>query len=65
MDVLADMKHRLSDKGIFSYAVLYACYVYGWDFVKARDFNLGRLPRPPNPVALQIYRGNPHPVPAP
>lgn len=65
IDALARTKASLEGKGVFSYPVLWACYHYGYDFVASRGFDLGRLPRPSDPVSRRVWAGEVHPVPPP
>jgi hypothetical protein len=65
IDVLAATKATLERKGAFSYPVLWACHHYGYDFVASRGFDLGRLPRPSDPVSRRVWAGDVHPVPPP
>lgn len=65
VDVLAGDKARLEAKGVFSYPLLWAVHAYGWDYVAARGFDIGRAPRPSNPLALRLYSGDAHPLEPP
>jgi hypothetical protein len=65
MDALARTKATLEAKGVFSYPLLWACHHYGYDFVASRGFDLGRLPRPSDPVSRRVWAGEVHPVPPP
>lgn len=62
VQVLAQDKARLEARGVFSYPLLWAVYVYGWDYVASRDFRMDRIPRPTNPLALRLYQGDPQPL---
>ena len=36
-----------------------------YDYVEARDFDEGRIPRPDHPLYRELWRGNLHPLPPP
>lgn len=65
LDHLAATKRALEAKGVFSYALLWAAYHYGYDFVAARGFDITRIPRPSDPIAYRLWSGDPHPVKPP
>jgi soluble lytic murein transglycosylase-like protein len=65
IDGLASIKAALVRKGVFSYPLLWAAYHYGTDYVEARGFDMGRVPRPSNPIARRLWSGEIHPVEPP
>ncbi|HMD60029.1 MAG TPA: transglycosylase SLT domain-containing protein [Opitutaceae bacterium] len=65
VDALASLKGRLSERGVFSYRLLWAAYHYGLDYVEARGFDMGRIPRPADPVSTRLWSGDTRPVDPP
>lgn len=65
VDYLAWCRSYLHKKGRFSYSLLLAAFHYGMDHVEQRDFDLGRIEPPENPVYRELWRGNLSPVPLP
>jgi len=62
---LGRLKDALSEKGKFSYPLLWASYHYGYDFVASHGFDMSRIPRPSDPVSYKLWSGAVHPVPPP
>jgi soluble lytic murein transglycosylase-like protein len=62
---LAKLKGELSEKGMFSYPLLWASYHYGYEFVASHDFDITRVPRPSDPISYKLWSGSVHPVPPP
>ena len=62
---LAATKAALEARGAFSYPLLWAAHHYGLDFVAAHGFDMSRIPRPSNPVAVRLWAGDIHPLSAP
>jgi soluble lytic murein transglycosylase-like protein len=62
---LAKLKGELSEKGKFSYPLLWASYHYGYEFVASHDFDITRVPRPSDPLSSKLWSGSIHPVPPP
>jgi hypothetical protein len=65
IDALAAIKQSLTAKGVFSYPMLWAGYRYGLVYVGARGFDPSRIPRPSDPVALELWSGAVHPLAPP
>ena len=65
VDSLASIKRALDARGVFSYPLLWEAYHHGLDYVEARGFDMGRIPRPSDPVARRLWLGEVHPVPPP
>jgi hypothetical protein len=62
MDALASIKKVLTEKGAFSYPMLWASYHYGIDYTTAHGFDMSRIPRPSDPVSYKLWAGNAHPL---
>jgi hypothetical protein len=62
IESLASIKASLSEKGVFSYPLLWASYHYGLDFTSAHGFDMGRIPRPSDPVSDKLWTGEVHPL---
>jgi hypothetical protein len=62
---LASIKGALVARGAFSYAMLWASYHYGLDFMAAHGFDMSRIPRPSDPISYKLWSGNVHPVDPP
>jgi soluble lytic murein transglycosylase-like protein len=62
MDELASIKRTLTQKGAFSYPMLWASYHYGIDFTAEHGFDMSRIPRPSDPISYKIWSGNAHPI---
>ncbi len=65
MDGLGAMKRTLTEKGVFSYPLLWASYHYGQDFVAAHGYEMSRIPRPSDTLSYRIWSGDIHPVAPP
>ena len=65
MDSLVGMKGSLTEKGVFSYPLLWASYHFGYDYVASHGFDMSRIPRPSDPIAYKIWAGDVHPISAP
>jgi len=65
IDHLAYLRSALHKKGKFSEPRWLAAFHYGLDYVEARDFDLGGIPVPANPIFRQLWSGNLTPVPPP
>jgi hypothetical protein len=65
MDTLSSMKRTLTDKGVFSYPMLWASYRYGLDYTAAHGFDMSRIPRPSDPISYKLWSGEAHPLPPP
>jgi len=65
MDYLAALKRDLAQRGHFSYRLLWAEYHYGFDYVAARGFDMGRIQRPSDPISFKLYSGDLRPVTPP
>jgi len=65
LDGLAAAKRALESRGAFSYPLLWAAHHYGLDYVAARGFDMGRIPRPPGPVAIRLWSGDARPLEPP
>ncbi len=65
VESLASLKSELERRGVFSYGLLWAAHHYGLEYVEQHHFELGRIPRPSDPVALRLLAGDPHPVAPP
>jgi soluble lytic murein transglycosylase-like protein len=65
IDYLAWCRHALHARGKFSDRLLLAAFHYGFDYVEARDFDEGRIPRPPSPIYRQLWDGRRRPVAPP
>jgi Transglycosylase SLT domain len=65
IDSLASMKQVLTEKGVFSYPLLWASFHYGVDYVEAHGFDMSRIPRPSDPVSYKLFTGDIHPVSPP
>ena len=65
VDYLAWCRSYLHKKGKFSYPLLLAAFHNGMDYVEQRDFDLGRIEAPENPIYRELWRGNLAPVPPP
>ena len=62
MDGLAAMKRALTEKGVFSYPLLWASYHYGLDYTEAHGFDMSRIPRPADPISYKLWAGEIHPI---
>jgi hypothetical protein len=62
---LASTKRVLTEKGKFSYPMLWASYHYGIDFTAAHAFDMDRVPRPSDAVAYKLCSGDIHPISPP
>ena len=62
IDRLATLKRALTARGVFSYPRLWATHQYGFDYVAARDFDMSRIDRPDNAIAVRMWRGDVEPV---
>ncbi|HEY5079607.1 MAG TPA: transglycosylase SLT domain-containing protein [Opitutaceae bacterium] len=62
IDSLGSLKEALVRKGAFTYPLLWASYHYGFDYVKARGFDMSRIPRPSDPVSYRLFTGEVRPV---
>jgi soluble lytic murein transglycosylase-like protein len=65
LEIMARMKQALAAKGVFSYPLLWASYHYGYDYVAARGFDIGRIPRPSDLTSYKLWSGEIHPVAPP
>ena len=65
LDALAQIKRDLDTKDMFSYPLLWASYHYGYDYVASRGFDMGRIPRPSDPIAYRLWSGEIHPLAPP
>ena len=65
VDYLAWCRSNLPQNQKFSYPVLLAVYLYGLDYVAARDFNLNKLDPPDSALGRELWRGNLTPLPPP
>jgi hypothetical protein len=62
MDSLASIKRTLTQKGVFSYPMLWASYHYGLDFTTEHGFDMSRIPRPSDPISYKLWSGDSHPI---
>jgi hypothetical protein len=62
MDALAATKKALTEKGVFSYPMLWASYHYGLDYTAAHGFDMSRIPRPSDPISYKLWSGQVHPI---
>jgi hypothetical protein len=65
MDSLAFEKRVLSERGRFTYPLLWASFHYGLDYVEAHGLDMSRIPRPSDPVSYRLFSGEVRPVKAP
>ncbi|HEY1793697.1 MAG TPA: transglycosylase SLT domain-containing protein [Opitutaceae bacterium] len=65
VDLLGNLKASLERRGHFSYALLWASYHYGLEYVAARGFDMGRIPRPADSVARRLWEGDRNAFPPP
>jgi Transglycosylase SLT domain len=63
--MLASDKRSLEGRNAFSYPLLWASHHYGFDYVEARGFDIGRIRPPSDPVSFRLFTGEVHPVPLP
>ena len=65
VDYLTWCRSELPPSRRSSYPLLFAAYLYGPDFVAARDFNLSPMLPPDNALGRELWRGNLTPLPPP
>ena len=65
IDYLAFCRSSLHAKGVFSYPLLLASFHYGYEFVRDRQFDLGRIPVPENAIYQKLWAGDLKPIPTP
>jgi soluble lytic murein transglycosylase-like protein len=65
VDYLAWCRNDLHRRGKFTEPMLLAAFHYGLDYVVQRDFDLGQVAAPDNPIYRELWRGNMTPVPPP
>lgn len=65
IEYLAHTRSVLHRRNAFSYPLLLAGFHYGLEYLEERNFDLGRVPIPPNEIYRQLWRGNLAPVPPP
>jgi len=65
VDYLAWCRSYLHQRKKFSYPLLLASFHHGIDYVVERDFDLGRIDPPDNPIYRQMWQGNLSPVAPP
>ena len=65
IDGLASIKKTLTEKGAFSYPMLWASYHYGLDYTAAHGFDMSRIPRPSDPISFKLWSGEVHPIAPP
>ena len=65
IEELALIKKALTERGVFSYRMLWASYHYGLDYPAAHDFDMSRIPRPSDPISYKLWSGVVHPIDPP
>jgi soluble lytic murein transglycosylase-like protein len=65
VEQLAVLKNALTEKGAFSYPMLWASYHYGMEFTAAHRFDMSMVPRPSDPVSYRLWSGDAHPIDPP
>lgn len=65
IDYLAYLRSQLHRTAAFSYPRLLAAFHYGPEYLASRDFDLRRVPVPPNRIYAELWRGNLQPLPPP
>ncbi|MFZ1055621.1 MAG: transglycosylase SLT domain-containing protein [Opitutaceae bacterium] len=61
MDGLKSLKEVLTQRGVFSYPMLWAAYHYGLDYTAEHGFDMSRIPRPSDRVSSKLWSGEIHP----
>jgi soluble lytic murein transglycosylase-like protein len=65
IDYLAYSRSYLHRKTAFSYPLLLAAFHYGLDYVEERNFDVGRIAVPDNPIYRRLWKGDLAPLPVP